>query len=159
MTLPDHIAVADRCASLQGVAAPRLLLAVPAALILTAVPTAAGAKGDLSVAVGRLQPPKVITLGKSAKFTVRYIVRGPLTRRATATVSLLLQNGRNRYLIRSASATVSPAIWTWTVTDELPDKFDAGSYTVTATVRLTRNKTTVDSAKATKTVSVEHTGG
>jgi hypothetical protein len=125
-----------------------------AALLLAVVPSAAGAKGDLSVAVGKLQPPKTIQIGQSARFTVRYIVRGPLTRRASATVSLLLDDGRNRYLIRSAPARVSPAIWTWTVTDQLPPKFTAGDYTVTATVTLKRNSKSLARATAVKDVTV-----
>jgi hypothetical protein len=159
MTLPDHIGVADRCASLQGVGAPRLSIAISAAVLLVAgASPAASAKGDLSVTVGKLVPPKSITLGRSATFTVRYIVRGPLTRKASATVRLLVEDGRNRYLIRSNPKAVTPAIWTWTVRDELPMQFDTGDYRVTATVTLKRNKATVDSAKAVKSVAVKARG-
>jgi hypothetical protein len=155
MTLPDHIGVADRCASLQGVGAPRRSIALSAAVLLLAgASSAASAKGDLRVSVGRLTPPKSITIGQSATFTVRYIVQGPLARKASATVQLLLQDGRNRYLIKSDPHAVSPAIWTWTVTDNLPKQFDAGVYKVTAVVTLKRKKHTVDSAKAVKSVTV-----
>jgi hypothetical protein len=161
-TLPDHIGVADRCASLQRVGAPRRSIALSAAVLLLAgASPAASAKGDLTVSVGKLAPPKSIALGRPATFTVRYIVRGPLARKASATVQLLLQDGRNRYLIKSNPHAVTPAIWTWTVTDELPRQFDTGDYKVTATVTLKRRKHTVDSATAVKSVTVmaETTGG
>jgi hypothetical protein len=139
MTLPDHIGVSVRCASLRAVGATRLSLAIACSMALAFVPVAAGATGDLAVSVSRLKVPTKIRIGSPASFAVRYVVRGPATRRANAMVQLTLQSPSNRYRIESNPARVYPAIWSWSVTDTLPGSIAKGPYKIIVQVTLQRN--------------------
>jgi hypothetical protein len=141
------------------VGATRLFPALVAVLALVLVPAATAATGELTVGVGKLTAPSTITLGKPASFGVRYTVRGPLAKRAEATVVLVLADKRNRYRITSLPAKVRPAIWVWRVVDTLPTSLAKGAYTVTATVTLSRGKKAFKTARKTMTVSVVSTQG
>ena len=72
------------------VGATRLLSAFAVAMALAFVPAASGATGDLTVTVSRLNVQPTIERGKPVSFGVTYTVRGPLQRRALATVALAL---------------------------------------------------------------------
>jgi hypothetical protein len=142
------------------VGAARRFLAPVAALALVLVPsTAVGATSDLNVSVGSLTAPAKITLGNAVGFGVRYTVRGPVGKRARATVVLVLADKRNRYRITSLPADVRPAIWVWRVTDTLPKGLESGPYSVTATVTLRRGKLQIGRAKKTMQVTVVSTRG
>jgi hypothetical protein len=147
MTLPDHIARAAACASLHRVGATRLSVVCACALALVAAPSSVAATGDLAVSISRLQVPAKITRGKTTTLSVRYVVRGPASRRARATVVVVLAGANNRYQISSKSTTVRPAIWSWGWKDALPKVLGKGRYSVTATVTLTRSGKTFSTAK------------
>ncbi len=126
-------------------------------MALAFVPAASGATGDLTVTVTKLDVQSTIQRGKLVRFGVKYTVRGPLKRRALATVALSMtpQAGqRTRYTVASRPATVRPAIWQWGVTDTLPSGLTAGRYRVVATITLKRGKTRVARATRIATVTV-----
>ena len=126
-------------------------------MALAFVPAASGATGDLTVTVSKLNVQSTIQRGKPVRFGVTYTVRGPLKRRALATVALSMtpQAGqRTRYTVASRPATVRPAIWKWSVTDTLPPGLTPGRYRVVATITLKRGKTRVARATRTATVTV-----
>ncbi len=154
MTLPDHIARAAACASLQHVGATRLSVVCACALALVAAPGSVAATGDLTVSVSRLQVPAKIVTGKTTTLSVRYVVRGPASRRAKATVMVVLLGTTNRYQISSRPTMVRPAIWSWGWKDALPKAIGKGRYHVTATVTLTRDGKTLSTAKRTGTTHV-----
>lgn len=154
MTLPDHIAQPDACASLQHVRAMRLSVLCACALALVLAPGAAGAEGDLAVSISRLDVPAKIATGKTTTLSVRYVVHGPATRRAMATVVLVLLGHGNRYSISSNAKLVRPAIWIWGWKDSLPKVLDPGSYKVTATVTLQRSGRTISTATGHRTTRV-----
>jgi hypothetical protein len=133
------------------VGAKRLSVAITCALVFALVPAASGATGDLGVSVSRLSVPAKIVRGKPTSFVVRYVVRGPVNRRASAKVTLTLLSNANRYLIVSNPATVHPAIWSWRVTDSLPMTLTRGTYRVIVLVTLKRSGKVVD--RATRKVS------
>jgi uncharacterized protein (DUF2141 family) len=137
------------------VGATRLFPAVALAMVLALAPAASGAVGDLTVTVQQLRVvPSTIERGKPVSFAVSYVVRGPLTQRAQATVALALTGQKNRYQVASLPATVRPAIWKWSVTDSLPVALSAGSYNVVATITLVRGKTRISRARKTGIVTV-----
>jgi hypothetical protein len=135
------------------VGAPRRSLAIACALALVLVPAAFGAKRDLTVKVAHLNVPATLKSGTKATFGVRYIVRGPSSRSAIATVTLVLR-GSNKYTVNSLPAKVRPAIWRWSVQDTVP-ALAAGSYKATATITLTRAGKTIAHASSTKSVRVQ----
>ena len=112
-------------------------LTIACALVLASVPVAVSAKGDLTVTVSRFDVPTRITGGKVASFGVRYIVRGPSSHTAFATVTLNLNGPNNSYRANSLPARVRPAIWKWNVQDTMP-QLAPGQYRAVATVTLTR---------------------
>jgi hypothetical protein len=120
------------------------------------VPAALGATGDLTVTVSRLDVPAKITGGKLASFGVLYIVRGPSSRTALATVILNLNgaNTNSSYIANSLPARVRPAIWRWNVQDTMP-QLAPGQYRAVATVTLTRagKKIAITRRSATLTVA------
>jgi nitrogen fixation protein FixH len=124
------------------VGATRRSLAIACALVVVFVPAAAGAKSDLTVSVSRLSVPATIQSGKTVKFGVLYVVRGPATQSARATVELQLI-GTSRYSVTSLPARVRPAIWRWNVQDTLPAAFSAGHYRAVATITLRRSGKTI----------------
>jgi len=122
------------------VGATRSPLAIACALVLAIAPAAsasARANGDLTVAVSRLDVPAKIRSGTRVTLAVRYIVNGPATGRATATVVLDLR-GASTYHVTSRPAKVRPAIWRWAVTDTLPVALSPGRYNAVATITLRR---------------------
>jgi hypothetical protein len=135
------------------VGAPRRSLAIACALALVLVPAAYGAKRDLTVSVAHLTVPTTLKSGKKATFGVRYIVHGPSSRSAIATVTLVLR-GSNKYTVNSLPAKVRPAIWRWSVQDTVP-ALAAGIYKATATVTLTRAGKTIDRATRITSVRVQ----
>jgi hypothetical protein len=134
------------------VGALRRALTIACALVLAFVPAAIGANGDLTVTVSRLTVPPRIQSGKTVTFGVRYIVRGPSSRRATAKVTLVLR-GENRFSFSSNAARVRPAIWKWEVQDTVP-ALAPGTYTAVTTVTLSRAGKTISSATRTAPVRV-----
>jgi hypothetical protein len=134
------------------VGAPRRSLTIACGLVLAFVPSAIGATGDLTVKVSRLTVPPRIQTGKTVSFGVRYIVRGPSSRRATATVTLVLR-GENRFRFSSNPALVRPAIWKWEVQDTVP-ALAPGKYTAVTTVTLTRSGKTISTASLAAQVRV-----
>jgi hypothetical protein len=153
MTLPDHIARAAACASLHHVGATRLSVVCACALALVIAPTSVAATGDLTVSVSRLEVPAKIVTGKRTSLSVRYVVHGPASRRAKATVKVVLlgTSTNNKYQISSNATLVRPAIWDWGWRDALPKVLGKGLYRVTATVTLTRSGKTISTAKRTAT--------
>jgi hypothetical protein len=135
------------------VGAPRRSLAIACALVLASVPAAIGANRDLTATVARLTVPTTLKSGSRVTFGVRYIVRGPRSRTARATVRLVLR-GDSRYTVASAPATVRPAIWKWSVQDTVP-ALAPGRYVATATITLTRAGKTITSASRTMRVTVQ----
>jgi hypothetical protein len=123
-------------------------------MALAFVPAASGATGDLTVTVSPLNVQPTIVRGKPVRFGVTYTVRGPLKRRARATVRLALTGQRTRYTVASAPVNVRPAIWKWGVTDTLPSGLNAGKYKVVATITLVRGKTRIARAVRTSRVTV-----
>jgi hypothetical protein len=123
-------------------------------MALAFVPAASGATGDLTVTVSKLNVQPTIERGKPVRFGVTYAVRGPLKRRARATVALALTGPRSRYTVASAPASVRPAIWKWSVTDTLPPGLIPGKYRVVATITLVRGTTRVARAQKISTVTV-----
>jgi hypothetical protein len=117
------------------------------------VPAAFGAKRDLTVRVSHLTVPTTLKSGTKTTFGVRYIVRGPTSRSAIATVSLVFR-GSNSYRINSLPAKVRPAIWRWSVQDRVP-ALAAGRYQATATVTLKRAGKTISHATSTQSVQVQ----
>jgi hypothetical protein len=146
MTLPDHIAGAAACASLHRVGATRLSVVCACALALVIAPASVAATGDLAVSVSRLEVPVKIATGKRTTLSVRYVVHGPASRRAKATVVVVLLGASNKYQISSNATVVRPAIWNWAWKDVLPKALAKGRYRVTATVRLTRSGKTIATA-------------
>jgi hypothetical protein len=132
-------------------------LTIACALVLALVPVAVSAEGttgDLSVAVSRLDVPASIKGGKQARFGVRYIVRGPRSRSALATVVLALNGDTaTTYRVNSLPAKVRPAIWKWNVQDTMP-QLAPGQYRAVATVTLTRAGKTIAHTKSSRTVRV-----
>lgn len=127
----------------EPVGATRRSLAIACALVVVLVPAAAGASSDLTVSVSRLSVPSTIPSGKTVNFGVLYIVRGPTTRSAFATVVLRLNGPSSHYTVTSLPAKVRPAIWRWSVQDTLPVTFSSGRYRAVATVTLTRSGKTI----------------
>jgi hypothetical protein len=127
------------------VGAPRRSLTIACGLALAFVPSAIAAKGDLSVSVARLTVPPRIQSGKTVSFGVRYIVRGPSSRRAMARVKLVLR-GENRFSFSSNPARVRPAIWKWEVQDTVP-ALAPGTYVAVTTVTLTRSGKVISTAR------------
>jgi hypothetical protein len=134
------------------VGAPRRSLTIACGLALAFVPSAIGATGDLTVSVSRLTVPSKIQSGKIASFGVRYVVRGPSSRRAMATVKLVLR-GENRFTFASNPARVRPAIWKWEVKDTVP-ALAPGNYTAVTTVTLKRSGKVISTARQTAAVRV-----
>ena len=130
-------------------------LTIACALVLAPVPAAFGARGDLTVTVSRLDVPTKITGGKLASFGVRYIVRGPSSRTALATVILNLNgaNTNNSYIANSLPARVRPAIWKWNVQDTMP-QLAPGQYRAVATVTLMRGGKRIASTRRSATLTV-----
>jgi hypothetical protein len=126
----------------------RLSAAIVSAIALAFVPAATAATGELTVSVSKLTLPKRLQPGKMVTFGVRYIVRGPLKRRANATVEVRLSSKRNRYRLDSDPSPVRPAIWSWSVRDRVPP-LALGTYNVTATVTLRRSGTVIYTTKPT----------
>ncbi|MEO9173887.1 MAG: hypothetical protein ABI317_00130 [Gaiellales bacterium] len=124
-------------------------MAIICALAVGVVPAASGATGDLAVTVARLKVPTKIVRGEQTSFVVRYVVRGPADKRASATVTLTLKGSANRYQFVSRPATVRPAIWSWSVTDSLPKTLSTGKYSVIARVTLKRSGKLVGHTSAT----------
>jgi hypothetical protein len=149
----SHPAVRALCLT-AAVGASRLFPAIACALALVLVPVADGATSDLAVSVSRLTVPSTIAKGVPVKFSVRYVVRGPARRRANAMVVLLLKGTTNRYEIKSNPALVRPAVWDWSVSDNLPDELAKGPYKVIATITLRRSGKVVDSTKRMVDVTV-----
>jgi hypothetical protein len=135
------------------VGAPGRSLVIASALVLAFAPAAAGANGDLTVSVSRLSVPSQLQSGKHVSFGVRYIVRGPETRTAMATVVLRLESKTNTYRVASVPARVRPAIWKWDVADTLP-QLGPGKYRATATVTLRRAGKSIFTTSRAITVSV-----
>lgn len=135
------------------VGVPGRSVSIACALALALVPAAGAATRDLSVRVSRFTVPARLASGKTAKFSVRYVVKGPAARRATATVVLELNNKNNRYTVTSVPARVRPAIWRWDVADTLPG-LGAGSYRATATITLRRSGKAIFHTTRATTVSV-----
>jgi hypothetical protein len=132
-----------------------LTIACALALVLAVVPAAVsahGVKGDLTVSVSRLDVPARITGGQLASFGVRYVVRGPRSRTATATVNLRL-TGANVYRVDSLPARVRPAIWGWTVQEKMP-LMRPGQYRAVATVTLSRAGKTISRTTSSTTLSI-----
>lgn len=123
-------------------------------MALAFVPAASGATGDLTVTVSKPSVQPTIRRGKPVRFGVTYTVRGPLKRRARATVALALTGQPTRYTVASRPATVRPAIWKWSVTDTLPPGLDAGTYKLVVTITLVRGKTRVAQARTNSRVTV-----
>ena len=142
----------------RPVGAPSRALTIASALVLALVPAAVGANRDLTVSVSQLTVPAKLTGGKPVSFGVLYTVRGPATRRAQATVRLVLNadNTSSRSTVKSLPATVRPANWRWAVTDKLP-ALEPGSYIATATITLSRAGKVVSTTKQTKPVRVTST--
>jgi hypothetical protein len=135
------------------VGAPRRSLAIACALVLASVPAAIGANRDLTATVARLSVPSPLKSGARVTFGVRYVVRGPSSRTALATVRLVLR-GDSRYTVNSLPATVRPAIWKWSVRDTVP-ALAPGSYQAIATITLTRAGKTIAQASRTMRVTVQ----
>jgi hypothetical protein len=154
MTLPDHIARAAACASLHHVGATRLSVVCACALALVIAPGSVAATGDLAVSVSRLEVPARIVTGKRTTLSVRYVVHGPASRRAKATVVVVLLGTSNQYRISSNATMVRPAIWNWGWRDALPKELGKGRYRVTATVRLTRSGKTISTATRAGTTQI-----
>jgi hypothetical protein len=131
----------------------RRSLAIACALVFALVPAAVGAKRDLTVRVARLSVPATLKSGTKATFGVRYIVRGPTSRSALATVKLVLR-GSNVYTVTSLPAKVRPAIWRWSVRDTVP-ALAAGRYQAIATITLTRAGKTIAHTTSTRSVRVQ----
>jgi nitrogen fixation protein FixH len=138
----------------EDVGATRRSLAIACALAVVIVPAAAGAKSDLTVSVSRLSVPATIQSGKTVKFSVLYVVRGPTTQSAQATVVLKLI-GTDHYSVTSLPARVRPAIWRWNVQDTLPAVFSAGRYRAVATITLRRSGKTIAHTTSSTTVIVK----
>jgi hypothetical protein len=136
------------------VGAKRLFLAIACALAVVPVTAASGAAGDLGVSVARLQLPTKARHGQPASFGVRYVVRGPATRRANALVTLSLLGPSYHYKIVSNPTTVHPATWNWSVTDRLPKGLTKGRYRVVALVTLQRSGKVVSRTTKTSTLAV-----
>lgn len=132
--------------------APRRSLTIACGLVLAFVPSAVGATGDLTVRVSVLAVPAKIQSGKTVRFGVRYIVRGPDSRRAMATVKLVLR-GENRFSFTSRAARVRPAIWKWEVQDTVP-ALAPGKYVAVTTVTLTRSGKVISTAHGQAAVRV-----
>jgi hypothetical protein len=127
---------------------------IACALVLASVPVAVSARGDLTVTVARLDVPASIKGGELASFGVRYIVRGPSSRTALATVVLDLNGATNTtYNANSLPARVRPAIWKWNVRDTMP-RLAPGPYRAIATVTLTRAGKTIARTRSTRTLTV-----
>lgn len=138
------------------VGATRRTLAIACALVLAIAPAAsasARANGDLTVTVSRLDVPAKIQSGKRVTFAVRYIVSGPATRRAMATVVLDLR-GASTYHVTSLPARVRPAIWKWAVTDTLPVALSPGRYKAVVTITLTRQGKAIATTTRTQAVLI-----
>jgi hypothetical protein len=138
------------------VGAPRRSLTIACGLALAFVPSAIGATGDLTVSVSRLTVPSRIQSGKTVSFGVRYVVRGPNSRRAMATVKLVLR-GVDRFSFSSDPALVRPAIWKWEVQDTVP-ALAPGSYIAVTTVTLKRSGKVISTARQQATVRVTAPG-
>jgi hypothetical protein len=134
------------------VGAPRRSLTIACGLVLALVPSAIGATSDLTVSVAQLAVPPRIQSGQTVSFGVRYIVRGPNSRRAMATVKLVLR-GDDRFSFSSNPALVRPAIWKWEVQDTVP-ALAPGIYAAVTTVTLTRAGKTISTARRTVQVRV-----
>jgi hypothetical protein len=134
-----------------GVPGRSVVIACTAALVLA--PAAATATRDLTVGISRLSVPVKLRSGQPVSFGVRYVVRGPATRTAMATVVLQLTSKTNRYRVSSLPARVRPAIWKWDVKDTLP-RLAAGKYTAIATVTLRRSGKAIYTTRRTIGVSV-----
>jgi hypothetical protein len=135
------------------VGAPCRSLTVACGLALAFVPSAIGATGDLRVSVAHLTVPSKIQSGKTVSFGVRYIVRGPGSRRALATVKLVLKGSESRFSFSSNPARVRPAIWKWEVQDTVP-ALAPGNYTAITTVTLKRSGKVISTAQEQASVSV-----
>ncbi|HEY1479763.1 MAG TPA: hypothetical protein VGF46_07015 [Gaiellales bacterium] len=127
--------------------ATRLIPAIACALTLAFAPAASAATGDLTVSVARLTVPATVRVGQTTGFAVRYVVRGPVKRRANATVLLVLTARGSTYRIESKPALIRPAIWNWSVNDKIPKALGKGSYRVVATITLRRSGRFVDATK------------
>jgi hypothetical protein len=131
-----------------------LTIACALLALVPATVSAQGAAGDLTVSVSRLDVPARIKGGKPASFGVRYIVRGPTTRTAFATVDLSL-TGPNVYRVNSLPAKVRPAIWKWNVQDTMPAGLAAGKYVAVATVTLKRAGKTIARTSSSQSLRVD----
>jgi hypothetical protein len=120
------------------VGVPGRFVILACALALVCAPAAPAAPRDLSVRVSKLAVPLRLKSGTKVSFGVRYVVQGPATRRAMATVELVLSSPTNRYRVASLPAKVRPAIWKWSVRDTLPE-LGPGRYSAVATVTLRRS--------------------
>ena len=120
------------------VGVPGRFVILACALALVCAPSASAAARDLSVSVSKLMVPLRLKSGTKVSFGVRYVVHGPATRTALATVELVLSSPTNRYRVASLPAKVRPAIWKWSVRDTLPE-LGPGRYSAVATVTLRRS--------------------
>jgi hypothetical protein len=135
------------------VGAPGRSVVIACAAVLVVAPAAVGATRDLTVSVSRLSVPTQLRSGKPVTFGVRYIVRGPARKTATATVELQLNSKTNNYTVSSLPAKVRPAIWKWDVKDTLP-QLGPGRYRAIATVTLKRSGKAISTTRRSITVSV-----